>query len=39
MITKCFKKIERYLEAYGHIVEDYILNKQIFTREKGAIDG
>jgi len=39
MITKYFKKLEIKLEDYNHIIEDYIINKQIFTPEKGAIDG
>ena len=39
MIAKHFKKIEGSLEKYSHIVEDYILNKQTFTQEKGAVDG
>lgn len=39
MITKYFKTVESYLEDYTHIVEDYIVNKQTFTKEKGTIVG
>jgi len=39
MIAKYFKKLEGSIEKYSHIIEDYILNKQIFTKEKGTIDG
>ncbi len=38
MISKYFKKVETTLEDYNHIIEDYILNKQSFTQEKGAVD-
>jgi len=38
MISKYFKKIEKILDDYNHIVEDYIINKQTFTLEKGAIE-
>jgi hypothetical protein len=38
MISKYFKKIEKVLSDYNHIVEDYIINKQTFTQEKGAIE-
>lgn len=39
MIRKYFKKLEKSIENKSHIVEDYILNKQTFTDEKGTIDG
>jgi len=39
MIAKYFKRIQNSLDNYSHIIEDYILNKQTFTSEKGAIDG
>jgi len=39
MIAKYFKGIQNTLDDFSHIVEDYILNKQTFTQEKGAIDG
>ena len=39
MIAKYFKKLEGSLEQFSHIIEDYILNKQIFSQEKGTIDG
>jgi len=39
MIKKYFKKIENSLDEFSHIVEDYIINKQTFTQEKGSIDG
>lgn len=39
MISKYFKNIENKIAIYNHIVEDYILNKQTFTQEKGAIVG
>jgi len=39
MIAKYFNNLEGLLEGHYHIVEDYILNKQIFTQEKGTIDG
>lgn len=39
MISKYFKKIENILDEYHHIIEDYIVNKQTFTQEKGAIEG
>jgi len=39
MITKYFKKLESCFEKYSHIIETYIVNKQIFTKEKGTIDG
>jgi len=34
MITKYFKKLEACFEKYSHIIETYIVNKQIFTKEK-----
>lgn len=39
MISKYFKKIDNTLEKFNHIVEDYIVNKQSLTQEKGAIEG
>ncbi len=39
MISKYFNNIEKVFEEYNHIIEDYILHKQTFTREKGAIEG
>lgn len=39
MITKYLKEIENTIDDYNHIVEDYIVNKQTFTQEKGAIEG
>ena len=39
MIRKYFKKIEKSLDENNHIIEDYIINKQTFTQEKGTIEG
>lgn len=39
MISKYFQNLGSCFQTYEHIVEDYFLNKQTFTREKGAIDG
>jgi len=39
MISKYFKNVESILEENNHIIEDYIVNKQTFTHEKGAIEG
>lgn len=39
MITKYFKKAEEKLEEYDHIIEDYILDKQKYTQEKGMLVG
>ncbi len=39
MISKYFINLEDFLEGYRHIIEDYLINKQKFTREKGTIDG
>jgi hypothetical protein len=39
MISKYFKKIENTIEYFNHIIEDYLINKQTFTQEKGAIEG
>ncbi len=36
MIAKYFKKLENSLTENSHIIEDYILNKQTFTQEKGS---
>ena len=39
MIKKYFKKIEQFLEKFTHIIENYILNKEKLSDEKGLIDG
>jgi len=39
MISKYFKKIENTIDDYNHIVEDYMVRKQTFAQEKGAIEG
>ena len=39
MISKYFKKIENSVDDFNHIIDDYIVNKQTFTQEKGAIEG
>jgi len=39
MISKYFKEIENTIDDFNHIIEDYIVNKQTFTQEKGAIEG
>lgn len=39
MIKKYLQKLKHTLKKYDHIVEDYSTNEQIFTEEKGTIDG
>ncbi|OQY00047.1 MAG: hypothetical protein B6I24_00905 [Bacteroidetes bacterium 4572_128] len=39
MIKKYFKKIEKFLERFTHIIEDYIIHKEILSDNKGIIDG
>ena len=39
MIANYFKRIENTIDEYNYIIEDYIISKQTFTQEKGAIEG
>ncbi len=39
MIAKYFKKVENNLDENSHFIEDFLINKQTFTKEKGTIEG
>jgi len=39
MVTKYFKKVEEQLGDFDHIIEDYILDKIVYTQEKGMVEG
>ncbi len=39
MVTKYFNKVEETLSDFDHLVEDYILEKLVYTKEKGMVEG
>jgi len=39
MIKKYFKKLDKFLENFSHIIEDQNISKKTFADDKGLIEG